>query len=494
MGYYQATGELGCESIAGYNKLMSLSADYHDSKNSGTVWMTVRNSGYTVSTFVSSICFEIVSNVLDLAFGAIAFGSFCGAPLVGLMVLVLIVYGLVLAKASQKNSRSATEWSEARQKGDNITSDTLPNWWTAYFFGRLDYEKQRHAEAYNTKRSGADLVIFTFLWVSITTPAQNVLGWDDKVKNFSIEVGKLVEILRQEPTFTDLDGAKDITVEDVTFSYEEKRRPAVQNISFDAESGKTIAVVGQSGSGKSTLLKLLMRSYDTQSGSIRIDGQDIRVTRKATLLRQIGTVPQNIGVFDTSILENLRYAKSNATLAECEETCRAIGLHTKITTFFEHGYHETIGEKGGKLSGGELHIFFAKDLMSIDIELLLIETTGVDVKVFIKTTCVKIEVLIEGTGMQLEIIFKGVPFIELVEACVKISCLEIVAIIMTKIAAAVAGPGVAGIGRGRWRNWRPSSPSAFMEVVRLVPGDELGRFQIAATVAGPGFAAIDRGR
>ena len=408
--------------IAVYNKMMSLPASYHDNKNSGTVWGTVRNSGQTVSTFASRICFEVVPNILDLVFAATAFGSVCGAYLAWIMVLVLAVYLLVLVKTSELNSQNAVEWDQAMDKRDNLASDTIPNWWTVYFFGRLDYEKDRHAEAvhhmravdtkwcegqwlsYNSKhlvmsagvlilcllvshdiwytagRSGGDLVMFLQLWSGVTGPIQNVLDWNDKAKEFSMDAKRLLDILRKELTVTDREGAKDfqlksgsIKVEDVAFSYDEKRQAAIQDISFDVEGGKTIAIVGKSGGGKSTLLKLLMRSYDTTSGSIVIDGQDIRDIRKATLLRHISIVPQTIGVFNTSILENLRYAKFDATLEECEEACRAVGLHEKIAGSFDKGYDEVIGEKGGKLSGGELQRLAIARVLLRDSKIVLLD-------------------------------------------------------------------------------------------------------------------------
>ncbi|MCJ1398993.1 hypothetical protein MMC11_002195 [Xylographa trunciseda] len=389
--------------IAVYNKMMSLSADYHDSKNSGTVWLTVSNSGSIVSTFAGRVCFEMIPNILDLVLAAFAFGSVCGAHLAWFMILVLAVYVFFQAKTTEMDAQNEEEWRDAMDKKDNIASDTIPNWWTVCFFNRLDYEMNRHEKTvhhmravdskwceslwlshngkhlvssagllilcllvshdiwYTEGRSGGDLVMFLHLWGGVIGPIQNVLDWDDRIKTFSLSSKRLLDILRQETTVTDCEGAKDfqfkngsIEVHNVTFSYNEKRKAAVQDISFEVEGGKTVAIVGKSGGGKSTLLKLLMRSYDTISGSITIDGQNIKDVRKATLLQHISIVPQSIGVFNTSILENLRYAKFDATLEECEEVCRAVGLHEKITGSFDKGYDENIGERGGKLSGGEL--------------------------------------------------------------------------------------------------------------------------------------------
>ena len=409
--------------IAVYDKMMSLSADYHDNKNSGTVWLTVHNSGKTVSRIASMICFDIVPTILDLAFAVVAFGSVCGAHLAWIFIVVMGVYLVVSAKSSEMESGNAEEWTAAMDKRDSLASDTIPNWWTVDLFGRLDYEKERHAQAvhhmrtvdtkwcdgqwlsynakhlvmstglliltllvskdiwYDSERSAGDLVMFLHLWAGITRPIQSVLDWGDRVKECSTDAKRLLEILRQEATIKDVEDAPDfkfktgtIFIKDVSFSYPENHEPVIDNISLEIPEGKIVAIVGASGGGKSTLLKLLMRSYDIASGTITIDGQDIRSVRKASLLQHMSIVPQSVGVFNTSILSNLRYANPTATLAQCEEACQAVGLHAKITTAFPSGYDEIIGEKGGKLSGGELQrLAIARVLLRADAGILLLD-------------------------------------------------------------------------------------------------------------------------
>jgi ABC-type multidrug transport system fused ATPase/permease subunit len=168
----------------------------------------------------------------------------------------------------------------------------------------------------------------------------------------------MLDILKEEPTVRDREGAPqfvfkrgDIEFEGVGFSYDGKR-PAVQDVSFRLEGGKTIAIVGETGGGKSTLLKLLYRMYDPAKGSIKIDGQDVRDVRLSSLMEHISIVPQIIGVFNASILDNLKYGRLDATQEQCEEACQAAALH-KISSF-PKGYDELVGPKGTKLSGGEL--------------------------------------------------------------------------------------------------------------------------------------------
>ena len=310
-------------------------------------------------------------------------------------------YFTILFHTARSRDDLIERWKNARNQRDDISSDSIWNWWTVALFGRVEFEKNRHARAvdhqasvnteycnsfwrdYTSKnsllssgllllcllasrdiwdegRSGEDLVIFLHLWTSLVEPIRHIGDWNDKLKSFSVETRRLMEILNQKPSIIDRENAKDfeyssgsIRVENTTFVYKEKGT-AVKDMSFEVKGGQTLAIVGQSGGGKSSLLKLLTRSYDPTFGKISINSQNIQDVRKATLLQHIAIVPQDIGVFSTTVLENLRYGKFDATLAECEEACRAVGLHDKISKSFDKGYQEELGERGRTLSGGEL--------------------------------------------------------------------------------------------------------------------------------------------
>jgi ABC-type multidrug transport system fused ATPase/permease subunit len=119
------------------------------------------------------------------------------------------------------------------------------------------------------------------------------------------------------------------------------------------EPGKTVALAGETGGGKSTILKLLFRFYDVSSSSITIDGHDVSSVSTASLHEALGVVPQDPALFNQTILENVRYARLEATEEEVHEACRAAAVHDKIQSFPD-GYNAKVGERGVKLSGGEL--------------------------------------------------------------------------------------------------------------------------------------------
>jgi ABC-type multidrug transport system fused ATPase/permease subunit len=162
----------------------------------------------------------------------------------------------------------------------------------------------------------------------------------------------------EKPTVTDKSRATDIkqcsgkiTFDNVSFGYCQ-RKPVIENISFAVEPGTKTAIVGESGSGKSTCLKLLFRFYDVASGSIKIDGHDLRNLKMASFRKHMSVVPQDTILFNTSVMYNLQYAKSDATLEEIQDACTAASIHDRIMEFPE-GYETKVGERGLRLSGGE---------------------------------------------------------------------------------------------------------------------------------------------
>ena len=151
------------------------------------------------------------------------------------------------------------------------------------------------------------------------------------------------------PALKDVKG--EIRFEDVCFCYNEQKR-ALRGVDLTIEPGQTAAFVGPSGAGKTTLTYLVPRLYDVTSGAVFIDGKDIRDVTLSSLRRQIGMVTQDTYLFNTSIRENLLFARPDATQEEMEAACRAANIHDFIASLPE-GYGTVVGDRGIKLSGGE---------------------------------------------------------------------------------------------------------------------------------------------
>ncbi len=168
-----------------------------------------------------------------------------------------------------------------------------------------------------------------------------------------------------------------VEVSDVDFAY--PTRPddlALRNVSFKVDSGETVAIVGPSGAGKSTVFGLITRFYDPQSGSIQVDGVDVKKADVEALRSRIASVPQEPVLFSTSILENIRFGRPDASKQEVIEAAKA----ARVDEFVEKlpaGYEEQVGERGTRLSGGQRQrIAIARAILRDAPILLLDEATS----------------------------------------------------------------------------------------------------------------------
>ncbi len=165
-----------------------------------------------------------------------------------------------------------------------------------------------------------------------------------------------------------------IAFEDVSFSYD--GTPVLDHVSFTIPRGATVAIVGPSGSGKSTVVSLLLRFHDPASGRITVDGVDLQAVTQASWRAQLGVVFQENLLFRTSLLENIRMGRSDASDGEVEAAARQAGIHDTLIRLPE-GYATQAGERGGRLSGGQRQrLAIARALVRQPRVLLLDEATS----------------------------------------------------------------------------------------------------------------------
>ncbi|MDP6884478.1 MAG: ABC transporter ATP-binding protein, partial [Rhodospirillales bacterium] len=213
-------------------------------------------------------------------------------------------------------------------------------------------------------------------------PMKRLANLNTSVQEGLAAADRLFNLLDQEPRIVEKPGARDLAVgggnivlDDVRFSYI-KGQPTLEGVTISVPAGKTVALVGPSGAGKSTILNLIPRFYDVDSGSVFIDGTDVREVTFASLHANIALVSQEIMLFDDTVRANIAYGRAAAGDAEIEEAARHAAAHDFIIDL-PQGYDTLVGEHGTKLSGGQRQrLAIARAMLKNAPILLLDEATS----------------------------------------------------------------------------------------------------------------------
>ncbi|KAH7203923.1 hypothetical protein DER44DRAFT_811360 [Fusarium oxysporum] len=410
---------------AAYSHMMHLSADFHDSKSSSDMMMAIYG-GSAVSNVIENVLLYAVPMLIDMGV-AIVYLSITFGPYEGLITVATGVFFLLIASKLVANSKTASRNRvNALYEEHYVRQSGFLGWQTVSAFNQIGYEDNRHANAVTNRwlreqqyvlgwyisigfqtlvltsgllasaflavyriRAGhatsGQFAMLLMYWAQLTSPLQFFAKLGKNVSDDFIDAERLLDIMRTQPSVENQKGARplkfvagEVDFERVSFSYD-KKKGIIKNVSFHVPAGQTVAFVGATGAGKSTLIKLLDRFYDVGDGRICIDGQDIRDVDLFSLRDRIGVVPQNPILFDDTIMNNVRYGRITATDEEVFEACQAACIHDKIKGF-THGYKTRVGERGVKLSGGELQrIAIARAMLKKpDIVLLDEATSAVD--------------------------------------------------------------------------------------------------------------------
>ena len=205
----------------------------------------------------------------------------------------------------------------------------------------------------------ADLAMYALYIGIFISPIQILVELVEMMQKGLSGFRRFLDVMETESEIRDADNAVELTdvkghvrYDHVSFHYSDDETPVLSDISIDIPAGRSIALVGPSGSGKTTICSLLPRFYDVTSGSITVDGKDIRGLTLKSLRSQIGMVQQDVYLFDGTIKDNIAYGKPGATDEEIIKAAKCASIHDFIMELPD-GYDTYVGERGTRLSGGQ---------------------------------------------------------------------------------------------------------------------------------------------
>lgn len=382
-----------------FKHLHTLDLSFHLDRRIGGITRDIDRGTQSVSTLLSIFVFNILPSLFEilLVIGLlwISYDVFFAG--VSLMTVVFYI-GLTLAITTWR-MKFRYQMNDMQSQANTNAVDSLINYETVKYFNQEKFEIERYDNTMSRweniavksftsmtalnfvqgsviaigvsvilylatqgvvdqQLSLGDLIMIQALLLQLFLPLGSLGIIYRQIKHNFIDMNNMFDLLDRQSAVKDIDGAKDLSVvngkvefNNVSFAYPGKSA-VLNNINFSIEPGQKVAVVGSSGSGKSTLAKLLFRFYDVQSGTILIDGQDIKQKTQQSVQSSIGVVPQDTVMFNESIYYNIAYGHPNAT----DEQIKKAAQLSFISDFIEslpEGYDTLVGERGLKLSGGE---------------------------------------------------------------------------------------------------------------------------------------------
>lgn len=383
---------------ASFEHVHSLSLDFHLGKRTGEV-LSALSKGNAINNFLEQITFSVLPMVIDLGLAIFYFGVVFDAYYALVVAIITFSYLYLTIRMARWRSDQRRQMTNLSREEDAVKNDSLTSYETVKYFNAEDYEFNRYRKAVSAfqkmeykvvvslnvlnisqnmvfmtgllatsmlsayqvtigKRKVGDFVVLLTYMAQLQQPLNFFGTFYRSVQSAMISGERLLELFKERPTVVDDPSATkmplcegQITFKNVKFSYDQ-RKPALEDLTFTCRPGTTTAFVGESGGGKSTVFRLLFRFYNTQDGSIQVDGNDVRGITIDSLRQHIGVVPQDTVLFNETLMYNLKYANQDATDEEVYAACRAASIHDKIMAFPDK-YETKVGERGLRLSGGE---------------------------------------------------------------------------------------------------------------------------------------------
>lgn len=414
--------------LKAFSHIHDLSMRFHLDRRTGGLSRAIERGTRALQQITGLFAFNIAPTLFEI--GLVSVYLAVTYPVKYVLVILVAVVGYVAFTLifTEWRTKFRREMVSQESRATSIGVDSLLNFETVKYFGNEKYEADRYNDALLRYMDAAVksqdtlgmlnagqliarvLCQVTILVLAVQDHAAGQLSTGEVVmintfmlqlfiplgflgssyrmiRQSMVDMEYMFQLLDLNPEVRDDTDAAPLKVnqgeiqfKDVSFTYERGRR-VLSDINFSIDEGRTVAVVGPSGSGKSTLSRLLYRFYDTQEGSIFIDGQDITHVTQASLRNTIGIVPQDTVLFNDTIRYNIRYGNPQATDEEVANAAKLASIHDFITSL-PQGYETRVGERGLKLSGGEKQrVAIARTVLKNPKILVLDEaTSALDIK------------------------------------------------------------------------------------------------------------------
>ncbi len=382
-----------------FNHLHSLELAFHLDRATGGISRDIERGTNGISFLMRFLMFNIVPTLFEILMVAIIFAAAFSIWYALITVVAVAVYIIFTIYTTEWRNKFVREANQADSTTSTRAIDSLLNYETVKYFNNEKYEAEtydRFLANWETAKlknrmsllalnSGQALIIALAITAMMWMAAQSVLNKEmtlgdlaminaymiqlfiplnflgfvyREIRRSLTDLENMLALLKRDASIQDAGDAQplviargDIHWRDVGFGYHPER-PIVQQFNLHIPAGSKVAIVGSSGAGKSTLARLLYRFYDIQSGSIEIDGQDIRRVTLDSLRRAIAIVPQDTVLFNTSIRANIAYGNPQASDEQITRAIKMAHLEDFISSL-PQGDQTLVGERGLKVSGGE---------------------------------------------------------------------------------------------------------------------------------------------
>nr|WP_175584968.1 ABC transporter ATP-binding protein/permease [Phyllobacterium pellucidum] len=400
-----------------------LSLRFHVERRTGGLSRIIERGTKGIETIVRFTILNTAPTILEFLMTAVIFAVTYGFSYVAVVVATVWLYTWFTVRASDWRIGIRRDMNASDTDANSKAIDSLLNFETVKYFGNEAMEAKRFDGAMARYEVSAtriwtslgwlnfgqavifgvgmavmmimsgrevlagtqtlgDFVFINAMLMQLSIPL-NFIGFIYReVRQGLTDIEQMFDLLDVEQEVQDRPDARPLDIErgsvrfdNVHFAYDPKR-PILKGVSFEVPAGKTIAIVGPSGAGKSTLSRLLFRFYDIQSGSISVDGQDIRDVTQESLRAAMGMVPQDTVLFNDTIAYNIRYGRIAASDEEMRNAAELAQIGPFIQTLPD-GYESMVGERGLKLSGGEKQrVAIARTILKAPPILILDEATS----------------------------------------------------------------------------------------------------------------------